>query len=241
MKRYRGNAIAVGLLLIACTAASILSAVPLGSMLDRADYLARLAGSENGVIWTALLEFTWAATGAGIALGLYPVIRTYGRGLALASVAGRVAEGVLVLVGTLSLLALFTLGQAASEPGANTAALGASGDTLLALREWAFGFVAMLPFLTGALLYYVVLYRSRLVPRWLSGWGVAGAALGLLATVYSGYTQGFGMSTAETLLYLPIGVQELVLAGWLLAKGFSPADDAAEGDRSRQPALEATS
>ncbi len=76
---YRGTAIAVGVLLIACSAASILSIVPLGSMLDAPVDLARLAANDNRVILTALIEFVWAATGAGIAIGLYPVLRKRNR------------------------------------------------------------------------------------------------------------------------------------------------------------------
>ena len=95
-----------------------------------------------------------------------------------------------------------------------------SADTLLAVREWVFGFVAMVPFLLGALMYYYLLFRSRLVPRWLSGWGLVGAGLGLVATVYAGFTQEFGFSTVNTVLNIPIGIQEMVLAVWLIAKGF---------------------
>jgi len=104
MKSYRGNAIAVGVLFIACSAASILSAIPLGSTLDGPDYLSKLAVSDNRVVMTALIEFVWAATGAGIAIGLYPILRKYNRALALGSVAARVVENVFVLIGTLSLL-----------------------------------------------------------------------------------------------------------------------------------------
>jgi hypothetical protein len=98
----------------------------------------------------------------------------------------------------------------------------------------ATGFLGMLPFLTAALLYYYVLYRARLIPRWLSGWGIVGAVLGLVATVDSGYTQEFGFSTVNTVLNLPIALQEMVLAVWLLAKGFNPSsvDGGADSIRS---------
>jgi hypothetical protein len=234
---YRGTAIAVGVLLIACSAASILSMVPLGSMLDAPVDLARLAANDNRVILTALIEFVWAATGAGIAIGLYPVLRKRNRALALGSVAGRVVEGVFVLVGTLSLLALLTLSQnyvAAGSP--DSSSWSASADMLLAAREWVFGFVAMVPFLLGALMYYYLLFRSRIVPRWLSGWGLVGAGLGLVATVYAGFTQDFGFSTVNILLNIPIGVQEMVLAVWLIVKGFNTpaviADRAANAEAS---------
>jgi hypothetical protein len=94
--------VAVGVLLIVCSVASILSAVPFGSTLDGSDYLRKLATAYNRVIVTALLEFVWAATGAGIAIALYPVIREDSRALALGAVVGRVVEAVFILIGTLS-------------------------------------------------------------------------------------------------------------------------------------------
>ncbi|HEX9096110.1 MAG TPA: DUF4386 domain-containing protein, partial [Candidatus Dormibacteraeota bacterium] len=215
MKPYRGNAIAVGVLFIACSAASILSAISLGSTLDGSDYLSKLAVSGNRVVLTALIEFVWAATGAGIAIGLYPVLRKYNRSLALGSVVGRTVEGMLVLVGTLSLLALLSMGQESAGAGAAAASSSqAVGDTLLAVRDWAHGFLGLLPFGVGASMYYYLLYRSRLLPRWLSGWGLIGAGLLLVATVYAGFTQDFGFTTVNTALNIPIGLQEMVLAVW---------------------------
>ena len=223
MTSYRGNAIAVGILFLACSAASILSVVPLGSMLDSPDYLAQLAANSDKVVLTALIEFVWAATAAGIAIGLYPVLRRYNGSLALGSVAGRTVEGMLVLVGTLSLLGLLTLGQESVAAGPAAAASSqVVGDTLLAVRDWVYGFLMLLSFAVGALMYYYLLYRSRLVPRWLSGWGLIGAGLCLVATVYAGFTQDFGLTTVNTVLNIPIGLQEMVLAVWLIAKGFNP-------------------
>ena len=222
MKSYRGNAIAVGVLFIACSAASILTVVPLGSMLDAPVDLARLAANDNRVIFTALLEFVWAATAAGIAIGLYPVLRKHNRSLALGAVAARVVDGTFVLVGALSLLVLLTLGQESVAAGSAAAnSYQAAGDALLAVRDWVYGFIVSLGFGLGAFLYYYVLYRSRLVPRWLSGWGLVGAALCLVATVYAGFTQEFGFSTVNNVLNAPIGVQEMVLAVWLIVKGFN--------------------
>ncbi|TQM62877.1 DUF4386 domain-containing protein [Humibacillus xanthopallidus] len=223
MKSYRGHAIAVGILLIACSAASILSAIPLGSTLDGPDYLGKLADSDSAVVLTALLEFVWAATGAGIAIGLYPVLRKSSRGLALGSVAARVVEGVFVLIGSLSLLALLTVSQQSLAAGsAASVSFPPTADALLAVRDWAQGFVGMLAFCTGALLYYLVMYRSRVVPRWLSGWGLVGAAMMLVATVNAGFTQEFGFTTVTTVLNIPIGLQEMVLAVWLIVRGFTP-------------------
>lgn len=241
MAPYRRNAVAVGVLFIACSVASILSVAPLGSMLDAPDYLAQLAANSDKVVLTALIEFVWAATAAGIAIGLYPVVRRYDGSLALGSAAARTVEGMFVLIGTLSLLALLTLGQQSAAAGpAGAASSQVVGDVLLAVRDWAFGFLGLLAFGIGALIYYYLLFRSRLIPRWLSGWGLIGAGLMLVSTVYAGFTQEFGLTSVSTLLNAPIGLQEMVLAIWLIAKGFDPrAVASAPGNRTSLSAAHA--
>jgi hypothetical protein len=109
-----------------------------------------------------------------------------------------------------------------------------ASNLLLTLREWVHGFVAMIPFAIGTILYSYVLYRSRLVPRWLSGWGLVAGVLSLVATIYAGFTQEFGFTTVTNVLSAPIGVQEMVLAVWLIAKGFSkPAVASVESIEAR--------
>ena len=220
MKSYRANAVAAGVLLILCSAASIVSVVPLGGTVSAPVDFAKLAGSANAVVVTALLEFVWAATGMGVSVALYPALRRYNPALALGSVVGRVAENVFLMVGTLSLLVLLTLSQQAAASPA-TVSFQATGDALVAVRDWVGGFVAMVPFAIGSLLYSLVMYRSRLVPRWLSGWGLVAAVLSLLATIYAGFTQDFGFTTVNVVLSAPIALQEMVLAVWLIVRGFT--------------------
>jgi hypothetical protein len=222
MKSYRGNAIAAGVLFILCSAASILSIVPLGATVGAPVDFAKLAGSDSAVVMTAVIEFVWIATGMGIAIALYPVLRLFNPTLALGSVAGRVVENIFILIGTLSLLALLTVSQQAAGSAAPSS-FQATGDALVAVREWAPGFIAGLAFFVGTFMYNYVMYRSRLVPRWLSGWGLVGAVLGLVATVYVGFTQDFGFTTVNDVLNAPIGLQEMVLAVWLIVKGFNPS------------------
>lgn len=82
--------------------------------------------------------------------------------------------------------------------------------------------MGVLAFCTGATLYYLVCYRSQLIPRWLSVWGLAGTALGLAAGLLVLFQSIAVPSGTQVVLSLPIGVQEMVLAVWLIVKGFSP-------------------
>ena len=103
----------MGVLFILCSAASILSIVPLGGALSAPVDFAKLAANDSRVVLTALIEFVWAITGAGIAIGLYPVMRRSTRRWRLDPSSARVVENVFVLVGSLSLLALLTVSQQA--------------------------------------------------------------------------------------------------------------------------------
>ena len=222
MNTYRKTAIIVGILFLVCSAAAILSFPFFGPILEGKDYLSKLFDSENMVITGALIEFIQAAAAAGIAIGLYSILKKYNGALALGAVGFRVVECVFVLIGTLSLLSLLTLSQefiAAGAPGASS--FQTSGTLLLAVRDWSGNVIAALAMLLGALMYYVILYKSNLIPRWLSGWGVLGIVLGLAATVLASFTHDFSMVSVNTLLNVPIGLQEMVFAVWLIAKGFN--------------------
>jgi hypothetical protein len=220
MRTYRGNAIAVGVLFILCTAAAILSIVPLGATVSAPVDMAKLAANGDRVVWTALIEFVWAITGAGIAIGLYPVLKKSKPALALGSVVARVFENVFVLVATLGLLAALAVSQQAAS-AAVPATFQAIADALVGMRIWSHAFVAMIPFAIGTILYSYVLYRSRLVPRWLSGWGIVAGVLSLVPPIYAGLTQQFGFTMVNNVFSAPIGLQEMTLAVWLIAKGFN--------------------
>ena len=93
---------------------------------------------------------------------------------------------------------------------------------------------AVLAFYLGASMYYYVFYRSRLIPRWLPGWGLAGTALGALAGLLVLFRVTGYMSALQVALNVPIAVNEMVLAIWLLVRGFgSPAAGSAPVRRGR--------
>lgn len=222
MNRDRKNAIVVGVLLIVCTATTILSMTLLSPILDDPEYLTKLAGNGNLAITGAILEFIWAATAMGIAIWLYPILKRYNESLALGSVVFRAVEGVLVFIGTLGLLSLLTLSQEFVKAGvADASSFQTIGTTLLALRHWTLDGLVLIAFCVGALFYYWVFYRSRLIPRWLSAWGFLGAALSLAVSLYSLFNPGFVVSWIHTLLNAPIAFQEMVFAVWLIVKGFT--------------------
>ena len=222
MNTSRKTARIVGVFYIAATVAGILSKV-FGPNLDTPDYLANLSANENQMIIKALFEFAMAVLILGITIWIYQILKTHNETLALGFVVTRTIEVVIFTIGVISLLTLLTIGQEFAKAGAPDASYFQTlGTLLLAVREWGGGVCSTIVFGLSALMLNYILYQSTLIPRWLSGWGFVGATLYLA----SGFLPLVGHGTSSTiygLMELPLGLQEMVFAVWLIVKGFNPS------------------
>lgn len=218
----RRNAVAAGVLFIVATVASLLTGPLLAPVKD--SDLAAAAGHQGQVAAGVLLGFIAALAAPGIAIALYPVLRRFGEGLALGAVGFRIIEGVFYALNMTVLLSLWTLSREFVDAGApSDQHYRTLGRALRAQYEWIGDTGMLFAFTVGALMYYVVFFRSGLIPRWLSAWGIAGAVLLMGAAVLVTFGLIAPMSGVQVALAAPIGVQEMVLAVWLIVRGFNPA------------------
>ena len=216
----RRISIATGVLFIVATVA-VLVAGALLPALAGPDYLTGV-GDQSGRMAAAVLAYLLAAgTSVGIAVALYPVLKRTHPALALGAVVFRTIEAAFYTAAVVSLLSVTTLGrQFTTAPAAQRPSIQALSDTVLSARDHA-NLVAVLAFSVGSFLYSVVFHQSRLVPRWLSGWGMAAAPLIATACLLSLFRDD--QVTGYVVLILPVAVWEMVLAVWLLVRGFGPA------------------
>jgi hypothetical protein len=214
------RATTAGILFIAATATSLIATAFLGSLLDGPGFLGTVALHQDRMLTAGLFQLLAAFTSAAIAVTLYPVLRRHAAGMALGAVAFRLIEGVFYALSAAGALILVSLSDQLTA-----GATQASAYLVRDLRDAA-GCVGVLAFYTGATLYYLVFYRSQLIPRWLSVWGLAGTVLGLAAGLLVLFQSIALLSSTQVVLNLPIAVQEMVLAVWLIVKGFSPKPEA---------------
>ena len=224
MDLYRKIAIIVGVLFITATVAPIISGVFLGSLSDisggdDSDYLTETSENEKQVIIGVFFYIIMAVAVASIAIVIYPILKKHNEALALGYVGARIAEGLLFIVNIITILTLLTLSQEFVKAGAPDGSYyQILGTLLLAAGDWAYMLGFGLAFTISALILNYVLYQSNLIPRWLSVWGFVGAAL-----IFVYYLlQPFNINLVE-ILFLPIAVQEMVFAVWLIVKGFNPS------------------
>lgn len=227
MSNYRTNAVVAGVLYIIGTVAGVLSLALSEPLRAASDPLAGAAASANQVTIAALCVLVMCLALAMVPVVLYPVLKRHSEVLALGYVVFRGGlETVLGLIHPVAWLLLVAMGQASVQAGA-AAATGLQATGALLWKVGSGASFAGTVFCLGALMFYAVLYRSRLVPRWITVWGLAAVLPYLAAELLQVFALLDPRSSTATLLYVPLAVQEMVLAVWLIVKGFNRAVSAA--------------
>jgi Domain of unknown function (DUF4386) len=224
MEGEKRTAQVVGALFIVATVASIAGSVVLGSVLDGDDYLRRL-DAHTGQVTLAVALFLVAATSAfATAFLLYPILRRHAEGLAAGYIGLRAFENVFYVAGTMGLLIMLTLSQGETLSSAGATDVVVLGAALAAVHSWAVLLGTLIFAGLGSMVLNTILFQSRLVPRWLSGWGLLGAAGVFTYGVAGLFGYDTGLGSPLMLLAMPLALQEMVFAAWLLVKGLEPRE-----------------
>ena len=223
-EKNKKTARTVGILFIVATVAGILSVAFLGSVLSDPYYLVNFSKNANQVIIGALLDLMGAGAFVSLAVVIFPILKKHNETIALGYVVARMIEAVPFIIANTSLLAILALSQgyvsAATSDTANFLPVGTGlralydGNQLLGPR--VFASLAALPF-------YFSLYQTKLLPRWMSVWGLIGAPLYFASGLLGMIGLVDPSSTLSILLFIPAALLEMVLAVWLIVKGFNPS------------------
>jgi hypothetical protein len=224
MNTNRKIAVIVGILFIIGTVSGILAGVLTAPITTGATYPLNVDASETPWIIGTLLVLLMGLSLAMVPVLLYPVLKKHNEVLAFGAVLFR---GVFEAVGeTLLVISMFLL-LTVSEIYGKTAAADTStvqplGALLIAAGEWT-QMIGGIAFSIGTLMIFALFYQTRLIPRWLSAWGLIGAVFYFIAKIVS----MFGplhlaplIGVGAGLLLVPTAIQEMVFAVWMIVKGF---------------------
>ena len=208
----------MGALYLTLNVAFILGAfVFIEPILSASDYLILVSENRTQVVLGVLLELINGVAVVGIAVLMFPILRQRFKSLALGYVGFRIIEFVMVTLTDISMLSLLTLSEEFVRAGAPEASsFQTLGTLLLAERSWAFQML-LIAFGLGALLFYYMLYQLKLIPRFISVWGLIGTTLVLAKIMFD----MFGLSLVD--LGVLMLLNELFLGVWLIVKGFNPS------------------
>jgi hypothetical protein len=236
VKTYRMNATMGGVLYFMGTVfgvvgglvgGEVLSTLITGAPLEGGNILTLLANNvsqlTSGAFFTLLMGISLSA----MTLFLYPVFRKDSEELAAGMLLFRGAlEGVAYFVQVLGLLIMVAIGSESATAGADLPALQSVANALYRAMG-VFGHTGTILFITGAVCLYISFYRTRLIPRWLTLWGL----LGVVPYLVNALLHFFHLETGiGVYLEIPLAIQELVMGAWLVIAGFNK-DAAKELDK----------
>jgi hypothetical protein len=214
----------VGVLFIIGTIAGMLSYALTGPVLGGSDVLVNVSTHEMQIIAGALFVVIMGLALAMVPVMMFPLLKKYNEALALGYVVFRGAlETVLYIVLAITWLFLVPLSQEYVKAGTPDASYFQTLGAVVLKGHDLIGPVQTIVFCLGALIFYSVLYQTNLIPRWLSGWGL----IAIIPYLAAGLLVLFGffgpLSTSEIVLEFPLALQEMVMAVWLIGKGFNPS------------------
>ncbi len=223
MKRYRKTAVMVGILFIIGTVSGILAAVFTAPIMAGSTFPLNISASESQWIIGTLLILLMGFPLAMVPVILYPLLKKHNEVLALGSIVFRgVLEAVCYMGMVISNFLLLSVSQLYSQTGVADTSMQILGSTLISAGDWA-SLLLGLVFSIGGMMIYLVFYQTKLVPRWLSGWGFIGAILYFIAHIGGifGFQQVLSLDSGLGFLMIPLAIQEMVFAVWLIVKGFN--------------------
>lgn len=226
MENYRKTAVIVGILFIIGTVSGILSGVVTAPIMAGSTYPLNVSATETQWIIGTLFILMMGFPLAMVPVFLYPIFKKHNEALALGAVLFRgVLEAVCYMAMGISLLLLLTTSQIIGTTGtADAPTFRILGSLLIAAGDWT-SLILGIVFSIGGLMIYVLFYQTKLVPRWLSGWGFIGAVLYFFAHIEGmfGSQQVLSFDSGLGFLMIPLAIQEMVFAVWLIVKGFNPS------------------
>lgn len=189
-------------LFIVATASTMAGQMILDGLPDSAN---GLAARQVLVALAVILEVANGLASAGIALAFYPVLRRVSELAATGYLGLRIVEGTLGVAAAAGLVMIV-----GPELGNSSFAMAYHDATFL---------LVLIVFSCGTFCFYPLLFKYRLVPRLLSLWGIIGGLTLLISCLLILFGRIEIGGTTDLVLSLPIWINEMVLAVWLLVRG----------------------
>jgi len=206
----------VGVLILAQMAGGVLVNFVLAAPLfGSPGFLANAAPHSSQIATSILLGLALGGLSLAIAIAVFPIVRPRSLAMALGLVALATVSLAVAAVEQIGVSSMLSVSEAYAKASAPEQELFQSLRVVVASARNGAHYIGLI--IGGSTIFalYAILYRFALVPRWLAGFGLAAAALQIGAVAMPLFGQGIVFP-----LLAPLGVSQLILALWLITKGF---------------------
>ncbi len=187
------------------------------SIVNVPNYLSNISHNKTTIILgVILMAIIHTVVNIGLAVIMLPILKPFNKTLSYGYLSATITATIVVATGALFFLLLLPLSDAYVKLGAtDTSKFEAIGSVLKKGAYFSYQ-IGMAIWGFGGLLLCSLLYQSKLVPRFISIWGLIGYIVFISGTIF----ELFGC-TIGVLLSIPGGLFEISLSVWLIIKGFN--------------------
>ncbi len=208
-----------GVLLILGIVFGIFSSIP---VLETPHYLKELAHIKGQVLFATFSQLAMAITYVGIAGLLYPIIKAYSPTLAISYFGFRIIASGLLFLGIVPLLALLSISEGyIVADQLMTGHYEMLGELVRVSRDWLNHITVIFTWSFGGAILYYTFYKTKVIPKWMSVWAIIGTWLTITVTALLLFDMVHIVSPTYFIMNTPTALIELILAGYLLRKGFN--------------------
>jgi hypothetical protein len=219
MTTTRRASVCVGILYILGTMFGILSGALSSSSLSDTSYLEKIYQNQNTIRFAALSIICMGIALSFVAIILYPYLERTNKKLALIYVVFRGGlETITYIITSISFLLLINLSKILSLGNGNSIELYNIGELLKSISGLQ---ITAFIFCINAFILYILFYQNKMIPRWISIWGIIAIILHFITGLLVTFDLQNSESSINTIINLPIFLQEMVMAIWIIAKGLS--------------------
>ncbi len=218
----KNNAIITGLFFIGATVTAIIGLKLYDPILLQPDYIQNGAKYTVQLVWGAVFELILVCSASGTAIMLSPYLRKYNEHLGLGYLCFRLLEAIFILIGIVAMLSIVTLSNSfVNESSPDLPSYQTAGIIAKAIHDWTFILGPLFMLGINTFIYSYVFFKTELVSKKLALVGIVGAILVFSSSLLAMFGIIQMASKIQILMAVPIAVYEMVLAGWLIAKGFN--------------------
>jgi len=222
MNSLRRSSFIVGVFFILAAITAIIGVILYDPILNNPDYLTEAPKYGNQIVFGAIMELILVISAVVTSTTMFPILRRYNETIALWHICFRFLEAIVITIGVISVLSLLTLSREFILAGStNIESFKITGAALKAIHDWTFMLGPNFMLGLNTIMYSYIFYRSKLVPRFIPILGIIGSILVFLAAILEMFGVINQLSTWGGLLAFPVALNEMILAVWLIVKGFN--------------------
>jgi hypothetical protein len=217
MSSYKITAITAGLGLLLTMALSVsVNMFLLGPVVFDSNFLTTISANENQVKMSALLELLNGILSIGIVMLFLPLFFKHNKSLSLGYLGFAIFHLAVVVLDVFNVFSMLSLSKEYINVAVETEAYFQLLGTVLYDNRWWSHYMEILSSCFPLLLFYVLLFQTKLVPRFISIWGLVAVPLVITSVLLAMFDQGTHMS-----LMMVLGLNQIFMIFWLIIKGFT--------------------